>query len=406
MKAADQVIADEAATQEQVDVALQALIDAGERLQKAEKPVEINKVGLEVAVTIYGSYEESEYTQESWAVFAQVLKDAQTVLADEAATQEQVDAALEAVMSAAAGLEKIEAPVETPLKVSYRTHVQNEGWQDFVSDGAMSGTKGKGLRLEGIEIRLDYNTLGGGIEYRTHVQNEGWQDYVANGAMSGTKGKSLRLEAIQIRLTGGVAEKYDVYYRTHIQDKGWLGWAVNDGKSGSAGLSKRLEGIEIRLVEKGGAAPGSTENAYLTNQKEAKPSVIYTTHVQNIGWQEEVHDGAMAGTKGKGLRLEGIKIRVNGDGIQGGIEYSTHVQNLGWQPYVSNGEMSGTKGKSLRLEGIKIRLTGELAEKYSVEYRTHVQNEGWQNWVRDDAMSGTKGKGLRLEGIEIRLVKK
>ncbi|CVI65756.1 Endo-alpha-N-acetylgalactosaminidase precursor [Clostridiales bacterium CHKCI001] len=406
LKAADQVIADEAATQEQVDVALEALIDAGERLQKAEKPVEINKVGLEVAVTIYGSYEESEYTQESWAVFAQVLKDAQTVLADETATQEQVDAALEAVMSAAAGLEKIEAPVETPLKVSYRTHVQNEGWQDFVSDGAMSGTKGKGLRLEGIEIRLDYNTLGGGIEYRTHVQNEGWQDYVADGAMSGTKGKSLRLEAIQIRLTGGVAEKYDVYYRTHIQDKGWLGWAVNDGKSGSAGLSKRLEGIEIRLVQKGGAAPGSTENAYLTNQKEAKPSVIYTTHVQNIGWQEEVHDGAMAGTKGKGLRLEGIKIRVNGDGIQGGIEYSTHVQNLGWQPYVSNGEVAGTKGKSLRLEGIKIRLTGELAEKYSVEYRTHVQNEGWQNWVRDDEMSGTKGKGLRLEGIEIRLVKK
>ena len=104
---------------------------------------------------------------------------------------------------------------------------------------------------------MDYNNLGGGIEYRTHVQNDGWQDYVADGEMSGTKGRGLRLEAIQIRLTGGVAEKYDVYYRTHIQDRGWLGWAVNDGKSGSAGLSKRLEGIEIRLVEKGGAAPGN-----------------------------------------------------------------------------------------------------------------------------------------------------
>ena len=68
--------------------------------------------------------------------------------------------------------------------------------------------------------------------------------------------------------------------------------------------------------------------------------------------------------------------------------------------------MAGTQGKSLRLEGIKIRLTGELAEKYHVEYRTHVQNEGWQDWVRDDAVSGTHGKGLRLEGIEIRLVKK
>ena len=88
------------------------------------------------------------------------------------------------------------------------------------------------------------------------------------------------------------------------------------------------------------------------------------------------------------------------------MEYTTHVQNIGWQSYVSNGAMSGTKGKGLRLEGIKIRLTGELAQKYSVEYRTHVQNEGWQKWVRDNAMSGTKGKGLRLEGIEIRLIKK
>ena len=54
------------------------------------------------------------------------------------------------------------------------------------------GTHGRGLRLEGIEIRLDYNNLGGGIEYRTHVQNDGWQDYVANGEMSGTKGRGLR----------------------------------------------------------------------------------------------------------------------------------------------------------------------------------------------------------------------
>ena len=406
LEAANQVIADEETTQEAVDAALRTLIDAGEGLQKAEKPVEINKVGLEVATTIYATYDAAEYTEESWAVFAQELKTAQEVLKNEAATQEEVDQALETVMNAAASLEKVERPAEQSLKVSYRTHVQNDGWQDFVSDGETSGTHGRGLRLEGIEIRLDYNNLGGGIEYRTHVQNDGWQDYVADGEMSGTKGRGLRLEAIQIRLTGGVAEKYDVYYRTHIQDRGWLGWAVNDGKSGSAGLSKRLEGIEIRLVEKGGAAPGSTEGAYLTNQKEAKPSVIYTTHVQNEGWQKEVSDGAMAGTKGKSLRLEGIKIRVNGDGLQGGIEYSTHVQNLGWQPYVSNGEMAGTKGKSLRLEGIKIRLTGELAEKYHVEYRTHVQNEGWQDWVRDDAVSGTHGKGLRLEGIEIRLVKK
>ena len=64
----------------------------------------------------------------------------------------------------------------------------------------------------------------------------------------------------------------------------------------------------------------------------------------------------LAGTSGRSLRLEGIKIQVNGDGLEGGIEYSTHVQNLGWQDYVSDGVLSGTSGKRLRLEGIKIRL--------------------------------------------------
>ena len=224
--------------------------------------------------------------------------------------------------------------------------------------------------------------------------------------MSGTKSRSLRLEAIQIRLTGAIAEKYDIYYRTHIQDKGWLGWAVNDGKSGSAGLSKRLEAIEIRLVEKGAAAPGSTENAYLTNEKVANPTIRYRTHVQNDGWQDYVTGGITSGTTGRNLRLEAIEIQVDGDGLSGNVEYRTHVQNDGWQDYVANGAMAGTKGRSLRLEAIQIRLTGELAQKYHVEYRTHVQNEGWQNWVRDDAMSGTTGKNLRLEAMEIRLVKR
>ncbi|MCI6675959.1 MAG: hypothetical protein MSG78_03465 [Clostridiales bacterium] len=67
-------------------------------------------------------------------------------------------------------------------------------------------------------------------------------------------------------------------------------------------------------------------------------------------------NGTFAGTKGKGLRLEGIKIRVNGDDLNGGVEYSTHVQNLGWQTWVKDNAMAGTKGKSLRLEGIQIRL--------------------------------------------------
>ena len=155
--------------------------------------------------------------------------------------------------------------------MAYRTHLQNIGWQGYKVNGEISGTTGKCLRMEGIQIYFDamisgdkvWSNSSGSIEYRTNVQNEGWQDYVSDGELSGTVGKNLRLEAIQIRLTGNVLEKYDIYYRTHIQDKGWLGWAVNNQKSGSTGLSKQMEAIQIRLVEKGEVAPGTTEDAYI-----------------------------------------------------------------------------------------------------------------------------------------------
>ena len=131
----------------------------------------------------------------------------------------------------------------------------------------------------------------------------------------------------------------------------------------------------------------------------------YTGHVQNIGWQSWVSDGEKAGTSGKSLRIEGLKIKVISS-LSGSIEYRTHVQNIGWQSWVKDGAMAGTSGKSLRLEAMNIRLTGDLEKYYHVEYRTHVQNIGWQAWVRDGAMAGTSGKSLRLEALQIRLIRK
>ncbi len=284
--------------------------------------------------------------------------------------------------------------------VSYRTHVENEGWQGYASNGVMSGTSGRSLRLEGINIKLQNQDYPGGIEYRTHVENIGWQRYVGNGIMSGTSGKSLRLEAIQIRLTGEMAQHYDVYYQVHAENVGWMGWAKNNEPAGTAGYAYRLEGIRIRLVAKGGAAPGSTANAY----RDAK--VSYCTHVENVGWQGNVSDGATSGTSGCSLRLEGIRISLPNQEYGGNIEYRTHVQNDGWQNYVSNGAISGTSGRGLRLEAIQIRLTGEMSRHYDVYYRVHAQNFGWMGWAKNDEPAGTEGYAYRLEGIQVRLVPK
>lgn len=147
--------------------------------------------------------------------------------------------------------------------ISYKTHVQTYGWQNFVSNGQSSGTSGQAKRLEGICIQIGNSALNGDVNYRTHVQTYGWQPYVNNGAMSGTTGEAKRLEAIEISLTGEMEKTYDIYYRVHIQTYGWLGWAKNGSPAGSQGLAKRLEAIQIQLVKKGGSAPGSVNRPFI-----------------------------------------------------------------------------------------------------------------------------------------------
>ena len=134
-------------------------------------------------------------------------------------------------------------------------------------------------------------------------------------------------------------------------------------------------------------------------------SVSYRTHVQSVGWQGFVSDGAMAGTSGKAKRLEGIEIKISGSDKLG-IMYTTHCQTYGWLPWSRNGEMNGTEGEAKRLEAIKICLTGTSAKNYDVYYRVHAQTYGWLGWVKNGEASGTAGLAKRLEGIQVVIVPK
>ena len=157
----------------------------------------------------------------------------------------------------------VENQPSTDVSILYRTHVQNYGWQGFKQNGDMSGTSNEGLRLEGIEIKLDQQQYNLSVDYQTHVQNYGWQDWKKNGNMSGTSNEGLRLEAIRIKLSGADADKFDIYYRVHAQNVGWMGWAKNGADAGTAGYGYRLEGIEIKVLTKGSPAPGSIQNPFL-----------------------------------------------------------------------------------------------------------------------------------------------
>ncbi|MCR4688153.1 MAG: hypothetical protein K5745_01230 [Saccharofermentans sp.] len=135
------------------------------------------------------------------------------------------------------------------------------------------------------------------------------------------------------------------------------------------------------------------------------PSVTYSAHVQDIGWMSPVTNGEIAGTEGRSLRVEALKMNLTGSSYSGSIEYRTHIENIGWEgSWHKDGEESGTTGSALRIEALAVRLTGEIDEYYDVCYRTHVQNLGWTSWTRDGAKSGSEGYALRVEAVQIVLV--
>ena len=294
---------------------------------------------------------------------------------------------------------------KTDTTIQYATHVQNYGDSlGFSPEGIMSGTQGQALRLEAITINLN-SSISGSIEYRTHVEGYGWMDYVPNGYTSGTEGEAKRLEAIQINLTGELAELFDIYYSVHVQNYGWLNWAKNGEMAGTSGQALRVEGIIIVLLEKDKASPNPIDKnnmkCHYINQ------VVYQTHVENIGWQDNVCENQISGTEGQALRLEAMQISLVNQLYSGDIEYTSHVENIGWMDnYSKNGEMTGTEGQALRMEAVKLRLTGEMAEHYDIYYSVHVQNYGWLGWAKNGEAAGTAGKALRVEAIKIIMLDK
>ena len=287
----------------------------------------------------------------------------------------------------------IEEEVDSYANVSYTTHVQTFGWQNDVSNGAVSGTEGKAKRLEGIKIKVDSN-LEGGIEYSVHCQTYGWMDFVSDYELAGTTGEAKRLESIKIRLTGELADVYDVHYRVHRQTYGWSAWVKNGEECGTTGESKRLEGIQIKLVKKG---------------DEPYAKLKYSTYVQSYGWLPYVSEGQMSGKTGEAKRVEAIKIDVDTN-LTGGISYVSYCQSYGWvysnNEAQCNGSIGGTVGKGKRMEAIQINLFGELREHYDVYYRVHIQKYGWLGWVTDGMPAGSTNIAKRIEAIEIKLVKK
>lgn len=151
-----------------------------------------------------------------------------------------------------------------------------------------------------ITVLVMENTDLIGVRYCTHIQDYGWEnDWLSDGALSGTVGQSKRLEALKVELTGDFPEDASIETSVHVQNYGNLGPFAMGTEAGTSGLGLRMEEITLNLVN----LPGYT--------------LYYNVQVQNKGWLREEDDvsdwfvsGQTAGTTGQSLRLESIRIKL------------------------------------------------------------------------------------------------
>lgn len=153
----------------------------------------------------------------------------------------------------------------------------------------------------------------------------------------------------------------------------------------------------------------ANDSEVITQQNSTKqlPTVTYSAHVQDIGWQKSVDNATVSGTVGQEKQIEAIKLSIKApEGITGKLSYKTYVKGQGWQPSVESGQVSGTVGQSRPIEALSINLTDNLQKLYDVYYRVHVQDIGWMAWAKNGAYAGTLGMSKRLEAYEVKFTLK
>ena len=296
------------------------------------------------------------------------------------------------------------------MHIQYEAHVSNIGWMSSKRDGSTAGTTGQSKAVEDLKVSILNPVEDGSVQIDAHVSGIGWQGWdTPSASEGGTTGQGRAIEAVRLRLTGSLAKDYDVYYRVHASNIGWMAWAKDGEEAGTTGFGRSVEAVQVRLVKKGDAAP-SSDGANVDYAFKKKPmSLTYRAHVSNVGWQGAVTDGATAGTTGRGLALEDLKVSIDSSDYSDGsaVQIDAHVSGIGWQgwdtPSASEG---GTTGQGRAIEAVRLRLTGSLAKDYDVYYRVHASNIGWMAWAKDGEEAGTTGMSCSLEAVQIKLIKK
>lgn len=235
------------------------------------EPVVVDKTALQKAIDDNTDKVETDYTADTWADFAKALAEAKTVFADDAATQDDVDAAAKALTDAAASL-KVK-PTEEP-KPTVETKVVTDDLSDNNIPDSLKkvgyNTKEKiteKLRTESAQKLATDNLVV--YEVKLMVSTDGVNWVPATDKNFPKNGLEVSF-ALPKDITSETAAQYD-FIVSHMKDSGeveLLSPALKDGKLVVTVSSLSPFGISWKLKEQ----PKPSEEPKPTQAPTATPA--------------------------------------------------------------------------------------------------------------------------------------
>ena len=274
------------------------------------------------------------------------------------------------------------------------------------SGGVLTLGSERGPVLGSVAATVDNLESDGSVGYRGLLLGSGWQgESSSDGAQLVATGGGLQLKAVRFGLSGGLAERYDVWYRSCDSARGWTGWASAGEPSGVESGASGLTAVQVALVAKGSGAPGPTEGAFVSGAASG-PSLVLQGHVAERGWLQAVGGGEDVGTTGRGLALQAVRAYLEGAGEGSSVSVAAHVAGIGWQDAASAPSYAGTVGQGRAVQAVRVSLSGPVSDSYDVWYRVHAAGYGWLGWAKDGEAAGTERLGVQAEALQVVLVEK
>lgn len=144
---------------------------------------------------------------------------------------------------------------EGEMEAVYGVYGYGTGWTENKKDNTYCRA-GAGSYVTALRASLVNQPAGmtGTISYQVNLSGSGWLDWQENFGEAGGTGQDMPLEAVRFCLTGQLADAYDVYYSV-LQNGAWTELSANGKTAGTEGRGLRVDGLRVAVRKKGEEAP-------------------------------------------------------------------------------------------------------------------------------------------------------